>query len=100
LSVYAEVATIASGVASLVAVVLAIRALNDSNRTAGVLVESQRLLESAQERAEREQAARVLTVGHDLARRIQIFWQRTLVDLESHPHLEGHMPSSGMLWKT
>jgi hypothetical protein len=68
----------------LVAVIMAAKAISDSRLTADALAEGRRLLEAAQERADREQAARVLTVAQDLARRIQIFWQRTLVDVETH----------------
>jgi hypothetical protein len=73
----------------LVAVVMAARAIGDSKQTAAALAEARRLLEAGQERADREQAARVLTVGEDLDRRMRLFWQPTIVELEAPPTTGG-----------
>jgi hypothetical protein len=82
---FVDFATVAAGIAGAVALWMSHRALRDSSATARELAESRRLADFARERAEAEQAARVLAVADELGSNIRGRWQCMLVPLKNHP---------------
>ena len=82
---FVDFATVAAGIAGAVALWMSHRALRDSSATARELAESRRLADFVRERAEAEQAARVLAVADELGGNIRGRWQCRLVPLKNHP---------------
>jgi hypothetical protein len=83
-----DIGTVVSGFASVFALILAAKALRDSRDTAEHLAESRRLADAAQLRADREQAARVLSVAEELDQEMLKQWQEILVSQEE-PRVRG-----------